>query len=87
MGHFGLGKFLGKKMNLIAEIAEGIAQGWSHAKIAVEVELKHGVQVGEAWIARITGADGFAQALTEARARLLFEALGSPRPPLNLPPT
>ena len=44
-----------RAMNLITEIAEGIAKGWTNAKIALEVELKHGVQVGEAWIARITG--------------------------------
>ena len=57
-------------MNLIADIAEMASKGMTAAKMAVELELKHGLQVSEAWLEHIMGADGFHAALAQARARL-----------------
>lgn len=57
-------------MNLVSDIAEMASKGWTAAKMAVELELKHGVQVSEAWLEHIMGADGFHAALAQARAKL-----------------
>lgn len=57
-------------MNLIADIAEMASKGVTAARMAVELELKHGVQVSEAWLEHIMGADGFHAALAQARAKL-----------------
>ena len=57
-------------MNLISDIAEMASKGLTAAKMAVELELKHGVQVSEAWLDHIMGADGFHAALAQARAKL-----------------
>jgi hypothetical protein len=58
-------------MNLITSIAEHAARGLTAAKIAVELELKHGVQVGEAWIEKIMSSDAFAHARADAQAALV----------------
>ena len=57
-------------MNLISDIAEMASKGVTAAKMAVELELKHGLQVSEAWLEHIMNADGFHAALANARAKL-----------------
>ena len=57
-------------MNLIASIAEGLARGLTSAKISIELELKHGVQVSEAWIEKIMSSDAFSHAQAAAVAAL-----------------
>jgi hypothetical protein len=56
-------------MNIISTIAELISSGYTHAQVAVELEVKHAIQVSEEWVRRITGADGFSAALGEAEAK------------------
>ena len=57
-------------MNIISTIAELIHAGYSHAQVAVELEAKHAIQVTEAWVGKITGADGFSAALNDAEAKV-----------------
>lgn len=57
-------------MNLIESIARGVLAGLSHAAIAAKLEAEHGLQVGESWVAKITGADAFSAVLAAKQAEL-----------------
>jgi hypothetical protein len=46
-------------MNLLQTIGAWIAQGFSHAEVAVKLEAEHAITVSEEWVKKITGADGF----------------------------
>lgn len=58
-------------MNLLSTIGAYLAQGLSHAEVAVKLEAEHAVTVSEEWVKKIAGADGFglvaAQAVADAK--------------------
>lgn len=60
-------------MNLIESVAESVVKGMKAAEIAVELGVKHGLEVGEAWVSRIMGADGFEAAVDAARERAVAD--------------
>lgn len=56
-------------MNLINEIAGHMAAGMRAAESAARLKAEHGVEVGEDWVRKVMGADGFSAALYEAQER------------------
>lgn len=50
-------------MNIIKVIAEHIAAGLSHAEVVLKLDAENGIQVSEAWLKKIIGADGFTHVL------------------------
>ncbi len=60
-------------MNLIETIGAYVRAGLTSAEIAAKLEIEHAIQVTEAWVEKLRGADGFT-VVASAETKITDEA-------------